>query len=247
MGQCGFLLDFGDVRLVTDPYLSDYVDRNFYTAATPWQRRYPPPATLSALSPDGVLISHAHGDHLDPWTLGEYLQAGGGGVIAAPAPECGALKRLGAPNIVCAQAEVPFGVGRAVITPIPCAHTQLHPDEAGRYHELSYIIECGASRVFFGGDMSLYPGLEERLMQADCDVLLLPVNGRDAARTQSGIIGNIDCDEAAALAAALGKPFIPMHHDLYAINGATDGQIRGAAQRNGASVVWLKPGETANL
>lgn len=244
LGQCGFLLDFGDVRIATDPYLSDYVDANFASDSTPWKRLYPPPTSLLSLRPDLILISHSHGDHLDPWTLGEYIQSGGEALIAAPAPECDALETLNAPFLLQAESESSFSIGRVRITPIPCAHTELHADERGRYRELSYIIECGEHRVFFGGDMSLYPGLMERLAKARCTLLLLPVNGRDDERTKNDIIGNIDCREAAELATALNVPYFPMHHDLYAINGASDGEILSAAKKAGARVRILKPGQT---
>lgn len=247
LGQCGFLLDFGTVWIVTDPYLSDYVDQTSYSEKTPWKRLYPAPCTLKELEPDAVLISHSHGDHMDPWTLAPYIEAGGLAQIAAPAPECGPLEALGAPHIIYAESETPFTVGRVRVTPIPCAHTELHMDDLGRYRELSYLIECGDLCIFFGGDMSLYPGLAERLAGANIDLLLLPVNGRDEERTRNGIVGNIDCEEAGALAASLNAPYIPMHHDLYAINGATEEEIRLSAERHGANVRIVKPGEALSF
>jgi len=244
LGQCGFLLDFGDVRLVTDPYLSSYVDDHSRCAEVKWQRLYPAPTTLANLRPDAVIISHSHGDHMDPDTLKPYILSGGDALIIAPAPECEALSALGAKRIAGARSESTIDVGRARITPIPCAHTDFHLDAEGRYRELSYIVECGGFTAFFGGDMSLYDGLYERLLSAGCDLLLLPVNGRDAWRTQNGIVGNMDCREAANLAARLNVPFIPMHHDLYAINGCPVEEIRLAAHDAGARAIELKPMES---
>lgn len=247
LGQCGFLLDFGDARIVTDPYLSDYVDRNFASESAPWKRLYPAPAQLTELKPDAILISHSHGDHLDPWTLDPYIKSGGQALIAAPAPECAALEALGAPRIEYAVSEHAFSVNGVTITPIPCAHTELHTDERNRYRELSYIIQRGKDCVFFGGDMSLYPGLVELIASAGCTLLLLPVNGRDEERTKNDIIGNINCTEAAELSAILGVPYIPMHHDLYAINGAGTEEITAAAREYSADVRVLKPGESMSM
>lgn len=246
LGQCGFLLEMGGVRIVTDPYLSDYVDKSFFSSETPWRRLYPPPVTLGGLSPDVLLISHSHGDHMDPWTLKAYYGAGGSGPVAAPAPECGLLYDLGA-SVICARAESSFSIGEVEITPIPCAHTQLHLDELGRFHELSYLISCKGVTVFFAGDMSLYDGLEKRLRAAQCSLLLLPVNGGDRERTEKGIIGNIDHRQAAALAATLNVPYIPMHHDLYGINGCGETDILSAAREAGAEARLLKPMETWTL
>lgn len=247
LGQCGFLLDFGSFRIVTDPYLSDFVDQRFYSPQTPWQRLYPPPADLAALKPDGVLISHSHEDHMDPWTLGPYFAKGGGCPVAVPAPECGKAESMGVRSLIPARAEEPFFMGLVQVTPIPCAHTQLHTDELGRFRELSYLIAYEGAAVFFGGDMSLYDGLEKRLREAGCGLLLLPANGGDEERTQKGVIGNIDQNQAAGLAAALHVPFVPMHHDLYAFNGCTAEEILAAAKEKGAAVHLLKPMESLRL
>jgi L-ascorbate metabolism protein UlaG (beta-lactamase superfamily) len=241
LGQCGFLLDFLDTRIATDPYLSDYVDKTCLSVQTPWHRLYPPPTSLHELMPDGILLSHSHEDHLDPWTLQPYLMKNAACKIAAPAPECAKLERLNATNIIYARAEESFFIGSVKVTPIPCAHTQLHTDDAGRFRELSYILEWENIRLFFGGDMSLYDGLHKRLREAACSLLLLPVNGGDAERTGKGIIGNIDCYQAASLAAKLDVPYIPMHHDLYAINGCAPEGILSAAEGANAKAYLLKP------
>jgi len=244
LGQCGFLLDFGTVRVVTDPYLSDYVDRECATEQLPWSRSYPPVADLESLRPDCVLFSHSHEDHMDPWTIERYRASGGDAVMIAPAPECALLEQNGFSRICPAVAEQPIAVGDAVITPIPCAHTQLHQDEQGRYRELSYFIECGGTKVFFAGDMSFYSGVFERISGSGAQVMLLPCNGRTDELTALGCIGNIDCREAAQLAAAGGATLVPMHHDLYAINGCPVETIEAAAAEAKAALRVLKPGET---
>ena len=247
LGQCGFLLDFGGTKIVTDPYLSDYVDKTCSDGEVKWQRLYPPPASLQVLKPEGILISHSHEDHMDPWTLKPYLCENGECLTAAPAPECGRLESIGASRVIYAKAEESFFIGDVKITPLPCAHTQLHLDACGRFHELSYLIEQAGVRIFFGGDMSLYDGLEKRLKSANCNLLLLPVNGRDEGRTERGIIGNIDHVEAAKLSAKLDVPYIPMHHDLYAVNGCSPEEILAAARAQGAKAFLLKPMETLRL
>jgi L-ascorbate metabolism protein UlaG (beta-lactamase superfamily) len=247
LGQCGFLIEAAGTRIVTDPYLSDYVDRSFFTGETPWRRRYPAPVTLAELNPDGILISHSHGDHLDPWTIGRYVESGGEALIACPAPECGLLEDLGVPRIVKARAVEPFPIGQATVTPIPCAHTELHRDESGDFRELSYFIDLDGARLFFGGDMSLYEGLWERLEAGKPDVMLLPANGRDDDRTAKGIIGNINEMEAAELAAKLGAIYIPMHWELYDINGCDEEAILAAARSAGARIRMMRPMESIEV
>ena len=83
LGQCGFLLETPDIRIVTDPYLSYALDRNA-SQRQPWRRAYPPPCTLAALAPDVVVISHGHPDHLDQETLGPYFAQGGLAPVVMP-------------------------------------------------------------------------------------------------------------------------------------------------------------------
>lgn len=242
LGQCGFLLEDGDLRIVTDPYLSDFVDRNHYLKETPWKRLYPAPVKLGELKPDIVLISHGHDDHMDPDTLCPYRALGGEAPIIVPVPEIYTVDRWGLKNIRPARAESSFKIKHATITPIPCAHTQFHTDELGRFFELSYIIDMGIGRrLFFGGDMSLYDGLAKRLREAELSLLLLPANGRDAYRTDHGIIGNVTPEESAKLAAALNVPWIPMHHDLYEINRCEPDEPEKESNKLGAKVICLKP------
>ncbi|HML46486.1 MAG TPA: MBL fold metallo-hydrolase, partial [Clostridia bacterium] len=179
-------------------------------------------------------------DHLDPWTLEAYREAGGSAPVAVPAPEAHRLDGLAKP--VPARAEQPFRIGSLTVTPIPCAHTQLQTDGEGRFYHLSYLIQGNGDCLFFGGDMSLYDGLVERLRQARCRLLLLPCNGRDADRTARGIIGNITAAEAAWFSRETGaEGFVPMHHDLYAINGCPVAEIEAAARAEGVRVRPLPP------
>lgn len=242
LGQCCFLITAEGVRVVTDPYLSHSVDRD----EPGWQRAYEPPCTLKDLKPDIVLISHAHGDHMDLETIENYKKAGGNALIAAPAPETQPLKELGC-RVIDARAEHIINSKGICITPIACAHTSLDMDEQGRFRNLSYLIDFGSCCAFFGGDMSLYDGLEERVALENCNVLLLPCNGRDEQRTSAGIIGNTTAEEASLFAANLLVPFIPAHHDLYSGNGRPTPEIEQAAKAAGAQVIVLNPGECASL
>ncbi|MBC8534623.1 MBL fold metallo-hydrolase [Yeguia hominis] len=245
-GQAGFCLEYSSSRLITDPCLSDYVDRTCSTESVVWKRAYAPPCTLADLRPDLILISHGHGDHLDPWTLSPYYQAGGTARIAVPAPVSEQALACSVPDsaLIAAKAEEAFTEGSFTVLPIPCAHTDLHTDENGNYQELSYLISCGGKRIFFGGDLSLYDGLTERLAELHPDIMLLPVNGRDYYLTAANIIGNTNCREAAELAKRCKAAcLIPMHHDLYAINGCRENWVREAAADAGVPVRILRCGE----
>lgn len=247
LGQCGFVISVGGAKLVTDPYLSNIVDSKHYSEKTPWKRAYEPPCALIDVNPDLVLISHSHDDHMDPWTLGDFRKSGGNCAIAAPAPECGLLEEMGFSNVIYARAEHAFEIGGFRITPIICAHTEPHVDEAGRFRELSYIIEAEGKKILFGGDLSIYDGLIERVSRENIDYALIPANGRDEERTANDIIGNTDAAEAAYLAKEWNCTLIPTHYDLYACNGCPADEIVAAGEKAGVKLIMPKPGETLEI
>ena len=89
--------------------------------------------------------------------------------------------------------------------------------------------------------MSLYDGLEKRLREVELSLLQLSADGRDAHRTNLGIIGNVTPEESAKLSAALNVPWIPMYHDLYKINCCGPDEPETESPKAGAKVICLKP------
>jgi len=246
-GQCTFLIEAGGVRIVTDPYLTDSIDRG-QPVDSPWHRAFPAPVTLEELQPDVILISHAHGDHFDRETLKPYYEAGGTAKLFVPEPILPFAGKLGL-RAFPANADRSFTVDGVTITPIACAHQKLRQDDDGHFFELSYMIEADGKKVFFGGDMTLYDGLTEKLTAMAPNVMLLPVNGADYYRTAEHCIGNINFIEAAKLAKAVGVDFyIPAHHDVYyPYNGVRDSWILDAAEDAGVDVHILKVCQSEEL
>lgn len=247
LGQMCYLIECGDLKIVTDPYLSDSVD------SKDSHRNYPPPTTLCELLPDIIVISHPHGDHLDKKSLEPFYRLRRRAFTLVPAPSAGTIRSIGGDAVEMsapapAQFGKPFSLAGVSIYPLPCAHTELHTDSAGDYRELSYLIEYGNCKIFFGGDMSIYGGLVEMLADTKPDVMLLPVNGRDWFRTSRNIIGNLDSNEAAELSVICGaKLFIPGHHDLYSKNGCPNDWIEYSARKFGAPLKLLAPGESVEV
>ena len=247
LGQMCYLIECGTVRIVTDPYLSHSVDRPGST------RLYEPPATLAELMPDIILISHPHGDHLDKESLIPFYRMRRRSFTLVPAPSAPKILEIGGEPLPMtapgpAMLGESFRLGGVTVTAIPCAHTALHTDDNGDYRELSYLIEYGEKKIFFGGDMSMYDGLLESLCTIVPDVMLLPVNGSDWFRTSRNIIGNLDSNEAAELAVRCkAKYFIPGHHDLYASNGCPNEWIAFSAKKFGAPLTLLKPCESLEI
>ena len=79
------------------------------------------------------------------------------------------------------------------------------------------VREMEGTRLYHPGDTCLYEGLAEKLRCAGpLDAMLLPINGRDGARYQSGILGNMTFQEAADLAGLLCPHLaVPTHYDMF--------------------------------
>ena len=220
LGQEGFLIRSGDMFLLIDGYLTDYVDRHSSVTQVTWKRSYPSPIAPEALDfVDYVFCTHEHDDHADPDTLSVLGRINQKAKFIAPAPIVPMICGFGVDEsrIIPALADEKIALPGLSILPVPAAHEQLLPDSLGRHRALGYRIALAGVELFHAGDCCLYEGLEERLRGTD--ILFLPVNGRDYYRLQAGIIGNMDAREAALLAARVGaKLLVPMHIGLYDVN-----------------------------
>ncbi len=222
LGQESILIKAAGKYLLFDPYLDDYVDRNFSTESVVWKRNYPSPIDPSELDfIDYVFCSHAHGDHTDPETLSAIAAAspqaqffGSGAVCRAYMNACG----IPAERITLLKADCPRPLADQVsVTAIPAAHEALHPDGEGSFDELGFIVTAANMTFYHAGDCCLYDGLIERVKGAD--VAFLPINGRDYFRLSNDIIGNFDSAEAITLASKAGiSLLVPLHFDLYDVN-----------------------------
>lgn len=149
---------------------------------------------------DGVLVSHAHMDHLDPRSISLLP---GDPVIVVP---------RGAARYVHGRRSVEVAEGDEVeIGSVTVRAT--HADHDGRRYafgpsmaSLGYRIQ-GAASVYFAGDTGLFPGMAD-IGRTGIDVALLPVAGWGSRLPP----GHLD-PQAAARALELLAPSVavPIH------------------------------------
>ena len=223
LGQVGFLVKWEEKYLLIDGYLSDYVDKNCCSEQVKWVRKYPAPIKAEELDfVDYVLCTHTHYDHADPETLATLARVNDKAkfIVSAANVEAIAAYGIEKSRILGLNADRDTALEQGVtVTAVPAAHEEFHKDENGEYLEVGFRISLGDVTLFHAGDGCPYTGLAERLQ--GCDVLMLPVNGRDYYRTViCDIIGCFDSREAALLAKEVdAKLLIPTHFDLYDCNG----------------------------
>ncbi len=247
LGQEGFYIRTPHCRLLVDPYLTDYVDVHHPGAG--WERKYPTPVKPEEIAPyvDYVFCTHDHDDHTDPWTVAALAGANPTLRFVVSRAFADKLPVYGVPEtrVIPVDSGVPLHLPGIVVTGIPAAHEQLHPVGEG-YAELGFRFVLSTEEedvvLYHAGDCCPFEGLSAAIGRAD--VMLLPVNGRDWYRTSRGILGNMHAAEAVQLAQDCGADMIiPMHYDLYAINGIPAEQFVQAVEPTGRKYHLFRPGE----
>ncbi|MBC8530200.1 MBL fold metallo-hydrolase [Christensenellaceae bacterium NSJ-44] len=219
LGQMGFIFKTACATLALDPYLD----------AESSKRRIPPLlAPEELVGVDYVFGSHDHSDHIDAYTWPRLAKASPHTRFIAPALFADALSaRYGIARdriIGLTDGQVFEDAEKKVkVTGVAAAHEFLDPDpDTGLYPSMSFIVESGGVRIFHAGDTCRYEGQESKLRAAGrFDVMILPINGRDAEKYRSNIIGNMDFREAVDLSGTLAPRLaIPGHYDMFPGNTA---------------------------
>lgn len=222
LSQASFALRAGGLRLLIDPFLSDSLAARAAGRPTPAGRLMPAPIEPAFfVDLDWVLCTHEHLDHMDPETLPALADASPRCRFVVPAAEREAALgkcRLPADRLVTANAGDAIDLGNGVrVTVTPAAHESLKTNARGEHHFLGFVVRTPAGTVWHSGDTIVFDGLADAVRGVD--LALLPINGRDAARTARGIVGNMNFDEARALCVAAGIPrMVPHHFGLFASN-----------------------------
>ncbi|SDN04291.1 MBL fold metallo-hydrolase [Ensifer sp. YR511] len=247
LGQAGFLIAQGGLRIVIDAYLSDSLAQKYRGTAFPHQRMMPPPVEPGALREiDWLLCTHGHTDHMDPGTIPALLAENPRARVLAPRAERARALERGVPpeRLVLIDAGETFDLGGVRCTATPSAHEDLRHTPEG-YLYLGYVLTGGGIALWHSGDTIPFPGLAEWLMPFRLDLALLPVNGRDAQRAANGVPGNFTLSEAMAITDAIGARGLLGHHiDLFAFNTLVreEGQRQLEASRVRAHCALAAPG-----
>jgi len=217
LGQSGYVIKTADTILYIDPYLSDYVENPAGLNDRGMKRLYPPlinPGDIQKIN--GVICTHAHADHMDPWTLEKIRPFFS--FFSSQVSYDNSSTTLEGKKITYLLPRQAYVINDIKIEPIPAAHYALD-DGHGKPDCLSFIITIGNKRLFFWGDGIIYERLLDELIKYEFDYFFAPINGRDWFRDKAGIIGNMNARELAELCSQIKiNVVIPNHFDLFDYN-----------------------------
>jgi L-ascorbate metabolism protein UlaG (beta-lactamase superfamily) len=162
VGHATVAMQLDGVRLLTDPLLRGRVG--------PLARRHPVPTDARDRTPDAVLISHAHHDHLDVASL---RLLGADQRLIVPRGTGRFLARHGFRAVTEVDAGDAVAVGTLTIRVIPANHSGRRRPFGPSAVCLGFVAE-GSARVYFAGDTDLFPGMADL---GPVDVALLPIAG----------------------------------------------------------------------
>lgn len=220
LGQSGYKMTFNDCVLYVDPYLSDNVET---TEGSELRRMFKLPFSPGQVTDaDWILVTHAHIDHCDLYSLLPIAKASPQSKFVCPNECVRALIAAGIPEerlVVASETWMNIGMDTQLIA-VPAAHPTIQRDEIGNLSCVGYVIEHQGRRFYHAGDTSVKKELIDRLnFLAPIEIAFLPVNECNYYRESRGIIGNMTVREAFQLATDLKvKALVPMHWDMFAPN-----------------------------
>lgn len=214
IGQMGTIVKWKDLVVCFDPILNDLCNPDGTT-----RRNYAPPFGPEELTGiDYVVCSHNHRDHMNIETLLPLWQANPRLRVIVPEPEREYLIVGGiAPEaVIGAKAGEELQISHALLCPIAAAHEEYITDENGNQRNLGYVLKCGGLHIYHAGDTLVTQRLIDEVRAcAPIAVACVPVNGVDEERHSRGIIGNMDCRDAAYFVQQIGADMtLPMHTDM---------------------------------
>jgi L-ascorbate metabolism protein UlaG (beta-lactamase superfamily) len=247
LGHSTVFLNFLGVRVLTDPVFSERVGPGIPPLILGPKRYLAPALTPRELpAPDVIVLSHAHFDHFDVWSLRQFPRH----TPIVTARDTGDLLRCLRFKHVH---ELDWGqsvnletrAGAIRCTGLEVAHwgARMMRDDHRGYN--GYLLERGGHAVCFAGDTAhthAFARLNDP--RRPLDLMLMPIGAYDP-----WIRAHCSPEQAAAMAREAGaRTFVPIHHETFKLSAeAMDepaARLRAAFADEPHRLLAVRVGET---
>lgn len=228
IGQSGYMVDLGDMKLIIDPYLS-----NSLFEMQGLQRLFPIPNTIDQHKIDFVYCTHNHLDHFDPETINLIMRANPKCTIIGPASVIAHAEKIGISKerLITLNWFSVLYMNNFRLTATPAYHSD--PFATG------IIIETTLRCVYFSGDTEYDTQLLEEIISMTAgkkiDAFFVCINGK---------LGNMDIVDAVEFGMKIKpKLVIPNHYGLFAENTADPYVFEKGCIENGIAYEIMNVGQ----
>lgn len=247
LGHSTVLMNFLGVRVLTDPVFSTRVGPGIPPFILGPKRYFAPALTpKEAGVPDVIVLSHAHYDHLDVWSLRKFPRRTP--VVTARATG-DLLHRQGFRQVHeldwGGSVTVATRAGPIRFTGLEVAHwgARLMRDDHRGYN--GYLMERGGHAVCFAGDTAYTPAFARlKDPRRPIDLMLMPIGAYDP-----WIRAHCSPEQAATMAREAGaRTLVPIHHETFKLSSeAMDepaARLRAAFAEEPHRLLAVRVGET---
>lgn len=247
LGHSTVFLNFLGVRVLTDPVFSTRVGLGVPPFILGPKRYHAPalaPRDLPA--PDVIILSHAHFDHFDVWSLRKFNRR----TPVVTARATGDLLRChGFKNIHELDwnetKTIDTARGPLCVTAVEVAHwgARMMRDDHRGYN--GYLLERGGHTVCFAGDTAYTPAFAKlNDPSRPIDLMLMPIGAYDP-----WIRAHCNPEQAVAMAEQAGaRAFVPIHHETFKLSAESmdepAARVRAAFAREPHRLLAVSVGET---
>ena len=195
LGQAGLLFEKNGFKIMTDPYLSNSVEKinpkNY--------RRVSVDEGFWDVKPDVMIFTHNHLDHYDPETAKRFLSADSPILVLAPGSVWNEVRKIGGNhNYVLFNRHTSWTEKGIKFTAVKAAHS----DETA----VGILIDDGEKKYYITGD-TLYNEEIFADIPQDITALFLPINGAG---------NNMNMSDAKAFAERIGAKYtVPIHFGMF--------------------------------
>ncbi|MDZ4765618.1 MAG: MBL fold metallo-hydrolase [Chloroflexota bacterium] len=231
LGQSGYAIKTANAWFYVDPYLSEHLTAKYANTDKPHIRMTRAPLRGDVVrAGQYVFASHKHSDHLDPGTMPALFATNPAIKLVLPLALVDHAVDMGLARerLIPMRGDDTLELNGITVHALPSAHPTFDHDETRGHAFLGFIFEADGVRLYHSGDTVAYPGLAERLITLQPDLMFLPINGAQSPTTPP----NMSADQAVALAQEIsGALVVPHHYDMFTFNTVNVGDFVSAADR----------------